>query len=185
MPGAGAWAGAEERPKAQGLCGQHGLSNGYCNTDLLKALILLAISDIKKGARMGENLSKESLQQAIEENRILVLPAQLGQTVYNYHLTCLDGCLFQKRKFWDSFGHETGRCGKLPCHTRFHSVEKVEVSLAIIEWLFRTWGKSTFATHEEAESAAHEKARENIATLRGLGFRLDENGYSRKLANSK
>lgn len=129
---------------------------------------------------MSENLSKESLQQAIEENRILVLPAQLGQTVYHYHLTCFDGCLFQKRKFWDSFGHETGRCGKLPCHTRFHSVEKVEVSLANIEWLFRTWGKSTFATYEEAESAAHEKARENIATLRGLGFRLDENGYSRK-----
>lgn len=163
------------------LCYNHlWVSNGYCNTDLLKALILLAISDIKKGARMGENLSKESLQQAIEENRVLVLPARIGQTVYHYHLTCFDGCLFQKRKFWDSFGHETGRCGTLPCHTRFHSIEERKVNLANIDWLFRTWGKSTFATHEEAEAAAHEKVKENIATLRGLGFKLDANGYSVK-----
>ena len=158
----------------------HGVSNGYCNTDLLKALILLAISGIKKGARMGENLSKESLQQAIEENRVLVLPARIGQTVYHYHLTCFDGCLFQKRKFWDSFGHETGRCGTLPCHTRFHSIEEREVNLANIDWPFRTWGKSTFATHEEAKAAAHEKVKENITTLRGLGFKLDTNGYSVK-----
>ena len=34
-------------------CGQYGVSNGYCNTDLLKALILLAISDIKKGASLS------------------------------------------------------------------------------------------------------------------------------------
>ena len=156
------------------------MSNGYCNTDLPKALILLAISGIKKGARMGENLSKESLQQAIEENRVLVLPARIGQTVYHYHLTCFYGCLFQKRKFWDSFGHETGRCGALHCHTRFHSIEEREVNLANIDWLFRTWGKSTFATHEEAEAAAHEKVKENIATLRGLGFKLDANGYSVK-----
>lgn len=129
---------------------------------------------------MGENLSKESLQQAIEENRILVLPVRLGQTVYNYHLTCFDGCLLQKRKFWDSFGHETGRCGTLPCHTRLHSIEQIKVSLANIEWLFITWGKSTFATHDEAEAAAHEKVKENIATLQGLGFNLDANGYSVK-----
>lgn len=129
---------------------------------------------------MSENLSNESLQQAIEENRILVLPARIGQTVYNYHLTCFDGCLLQKRKFWDSFGHETGRCGTLPCHTMFHSIEPTEVSLANIEWLLRTWGKSTFATHEEAESAAHEKVKENIAILRGLGFKLDERGYAEK-----
>lgn len=132
---------------------------------------------------MGENLSKESLQQAIEENRVLVLPARIGQTVYHYHLTCFDGCLFQKRKFWDSFGHETGRCGTLPCHTRFHSIEQKEVSIANIEWLFRTWGKSTFATHEEATAAAREKVNENIATLRGLGFKLDTSGYSAKVSD--
>ena len=134
----------------------------------------------RKGARMGENLSKESLQQAIEENRILVLPARIGQTVYNYHLACFDGCLFQKRKFWDSFGHETGRCGTLPCHTRFHSIEQKEVSLANIGWLFRTWGKSTFATYDEAVAAAHEKVKENVSTLRSLGFKLDASGYSVK-----
>lgn len=180
MPGVGSGIGTEKWPSPNRVYANLRLSNGYCNTDLLKALILLAISDIKKGARMGENLSKESLQQAIEENRVLVLPARIGQTVYHYHLTCFDGCLFQKRKFWDSFGHETGRCGTLPCHTRFHSIEERKVNLANIDWLFRTWGKSTFATHEEAEAAAHEKVKENIATLRGLGFKLDANGYSVK-----
>lgn len=133
---------------------------------------------------MGENFSKNELEQAITENRVLVLPAQIGQTVYNYHLSCFDGCLLQKRKFWDSFGHETGRCGKLPCHTMFHSIEKVEISLDNIGWLFKTWGKTTFATHEEAKTAAHEKIKENIATLRGLGFKLDERGYSVKSPGS-
>ena len=64
---------------------------------------------------MGENLSKESLQQAIEENRVLVLPARIGQTVYHYHLTCFDGCLFQKRKFYvclpDCHKHTESGCG--------------------------------------------------------------------------
>ncbi len=115
---------------------------------------------------------------------MLVLPARMGQTVYHYHLTCFDGCLFQKRKFLDSFGHKTGRCGTLPCHTRFHSIEQKEVSLANIEWLFRTWGKSTFATHEEATTAAREKVNENIAILRGLGFRLDTSGYSVKMPDN-
>ena len=36
------------------------------------------------------------------------------------------------------------------------------MNLANIDWLFRTWGKSTFAT------------------LRGLGFKFDANGYSVK-----
>lgn len=134
---------------------------------------------------MGENLSKETLERAIAENRILVLPAQIGQTVYNYHLSCFDGCTFQKRKFWDSFGHETGRCGTLPCHTKFHSIEQTKVCLDNIAWLLRTWGESTFATYEEAEAAAHQKVKENITTLRGLGFVLDKDGYSAKLPKWK
>lgn len=139
----------------------------------------------QKGARMGENLSKESLQQAIAENRVLIIPAEIGKTVYHYSLSCFNGCFLQKRKFRDVFGYETGRCGELPCKTMLHEIYEMVVTLDNLGCIIKTWGDSTFATYDEAKAAADEKIKKNISILREYGFKLDGMGRAIKTVERK
>lgn len=121
----------------------------------------------------------DEITKAAEEKRLVILPAGIGDTVYTYHLDCFDGCFFQKELFNEVFEKkDDSRCGKHPCHTKFHSVQESTVSLSNIAWLLDTWERCTFATAEQAKEAAEKKILENKAELIRLGFKLDSKGYS-------
>lgn len=107
-----------------------------------------------------------------EDKRTINLPVPLGTYVYQYWTRCNDACLFQKEAFNKAFppGVE-GRCsGDMPCHTRPHLIKPVELSLSNLDWVLRDWGKTVFATENEARTAMNTAIELHKAQLVALGM---------------
>lgn len=111
-----------------------------------------------------------------EDKKSINLPVPLGSPLYTYVLKCCDACVMQKSAFEKNVGHAL-RCAISPCHTRLQRIKKYEFTLSGIPVVLKEWGKSIFATEQEALDAANKITKENREKIKSLGIILDKDGY--------
>lgn len=111
----------------------------------------------------------------MDNNKIINLPVPFGSTVYTYVTTCGDFCLFQSEKFL-----KRGFCcgDNSPCHTKLHGTRKIVLNYETLGRVLTEWGKTIFATPEEAAQAGKKLIKEHQSIMLSYGFLMDENGYS-------
>lgn len=111
----------------------------------------------------------------MNNSNVINLPVPFGSTVYTYVTTCGDFCLFQSEKFYK----KSINCrDDSPCHTKFHGTRKIVLNFDTLGKVLTEWGKTIFATPEEAELAGKKLVKEHQSTMLSYGFLMDANGYS-------
>jgi hypothetical protein len=110
-----------------------------------------------------------------KDKRTINLPVPLGATVYMFITSCNDACMFQKDKFNAIFPlKEGGRCNKdMPCHTKFHSIRSIVLSLPNLDWILKEWQATIFETENEARIAGERFVETHKRQLLELGLELE------------
>ena len=110
-----------------------------------------------------------------EDKKTINLPVPLGTTVYMFITSCNDACMFQKDKFNSVFPPiEGGRCNKdMSCHTKFHSIRFIVLSLSNLDWILKEWQITTFETEIEAKEAGAKFVELHKQQLLELGLEIE------------
>lgn len=116
-----------------------------------------------------------------DEKTVITLPVPLGTELYQVTTTCGDFCTWQEAWFDKVFPPTSdGRCGcDKPCHTVNWNIYTLKLAFHNMGYVLDNFGKSIFATKEEAEKRANEIVETNRQIMKTLLFKMDERGYGR------
>lgn len=110
-----------------------------------------------------------------EDKKTINLPVSLGTTVYKFVTSCNDACMFQKEDFNRVFSKENGgRCSKdMPCHTKLHSIQTVEIQLSNLDLILRNWHVTIFESEGKAKEAGNKLIESHKQQLLKLGLKVE------------
>lgn len=103
------------------------------------------------------------------------IPVPIGEKVWTFWTDCCMACYFQPRE------NKQIECNmSSPCHTFLHAVQAKELTYANLGHVLEHWGKRYFYTEQEARDAAAKLIETHRNKMKGLGYKLDENGIAEK-----
>lgn len=106
-----------------------------------------------------------------EDKKQINLPVALGTTIYSIHTDCNDACSFQSEEFRKAFPN--AKCDMFsPCHVKFKGAEPIELNLNNLGFVLPRWGKTFFATEQEAIEAGENLVESHIKLMldNGIGI---------------
>ena len=110
-----------------------------------------------------------------EDKKTITLPIPLGSILYRFVTSCNDSCMFQKEDFDRVFPKESNsRCSKdMPCHTKLHSIQTVEVKLSNLELILENWHITIFESENKAKEAGNTLIDSHKQQLLNLGLKVE------------
>ena len=110
------------------------------------------------------------------DKTVITLPVPIGATVYEIKPKCGRFCLMQKELFNKNFPEHEECDWEDPCQTRPASFEAIELTFDNLAYVLSRWGKSVFATKDEASFEYILRMNGNRERMEELGFQMDEFG---------
>ncbi|MCL2140315.1 MAG: hypothetical protein FWH42_01355 [Dehalococcoidia bacterium] len=125
-------------------------------------------------------MNREELDTAIEQDRILVLPAPIGTVIYKVNTDCGDFCRWQDKltSVCREYGENITCDIKAICHTIHAGYIKDTLELDTLPYVLPFWGDTIFASKEEAISRTQKLVAAHRVKMLALGFEMDNKGYS-------